>query len=68
MQHWSPDLHRRLRVRPGITGLWQVDRRDWSMEHYAQLDLYYVDNWSLLSDLAIVGRTIPTVLLGRGNR
>ena len=68
MEHWSPELHSRLRVPPGITGLWQVDRRDWSMEHYARLDLYYVDNWSLRTDLAIVGRTIPRVLLGRGNR
>jgi exopolysaccharide biosynthesis polyprenyl glycosylphosphotransferase len=64
---WPPELHARLRVPPGLTGLWQVDRRDWSIEHYADLDLYYVDNWSLRADLAIIGRTVPTVL-SRGNR
>ncbi|MCU1377643.1 MAG: putative undecaprenyl-phosphate glycosylphosphotransferase, partial [Acidimicrobiales bacterium] len=68
MAMWSPELHGRLRVRPGITGLWQVHRQDWSIEHYTRLDLYYVDNWSLRTDLAIMGRTIPAVLFGRSNR
>ena len=64
---WGPDLHGRLRVQPGITGMWQVSgRSDASFESYERLDLYYVDNWSLATDLAIVAKTIPTVLLRRG--
>jgi exopolysaccharide biosynthesis polyprenyl glycosylphosphotransferase len=64
---WGPDLHGRLRVQPGITGMWQVSgRSDASFESYERLDLYYVDNWSLATDLAIVAKTIPSVLLRRG--
>jgi exopolysaccharide biosynthesis polyprenyl glycosylphosphotransferase len=64
---WDKALHARLRVRPGITGMWQVHgRSDASFEAYSRLDLYYVDNWSLLTDLSILGKTVPTVLFGRG--
>jgi exopolysaccharide biosynthesis polyprenyl glycosylphosphotransferase len=64
---WTPELHNRLRVKPGITGMWQVmGRSDSSFESYARHDLFYVDNWSLWTDLAIVGKTIPTVLFGKG--
>ena len=63
---WDPSLHRRLRVRPGITGMWQVHGRGSAGTDYAQLDLYYVDNWSLLADLSIIVRTVPVVLLRRG--
>ncbi|MGH8905444.1 MAG: sugar transferase [Egibacteraceae bacterium] len=64
---WSPQLHQRLRVKPGLTGMWQVNgRSDVSFDQYARLDLYYVDNWSLWMDLAIVAKTIPTLLLRRG--
>jgi exopolysaccharide biosynthesis polyprenyl glycosylphosphotransferase len=64
---WSPELHQRLRVKPGITGMWQVSgRSNASFEDYVRLDLYYVDNWSLWTDLAIVVKTIPTVLFQRG--
>jgi exopolysaccharide biosynthesis polyprenyl glycosylphosphotransferase len=67
MSGWTPELHKRLQVKPGLTGMWQVNgRSDCSYEEYVRLDLYYVDNWSLWTDLAIVGRTIPTVLLRRG--
>ncbi|MDY7100752.1 MAG: sugar transferase [Actinomycetota bacterium] len=64
---WSADLRDRLRVQPGITGMWQVSgRSNTSFEEYSRLDLYYVDNWSLLTDLAILTKTVPSVLLQRG--
>jgi exopolysaccharide biosynthesis polyprenyl glycosylphosphotransferase len=64
---WPEDLHNRLRVKPGITGFWQVNGRSTaSFEDYVRLDLYYVDNWSLYVDLAIIAKTIPTMLFGRG--
>jgi exopolysaccharide biosynthesis polyprenyl glycosylphosphotransferase len=67
MHAWTPDLHERLRVRPGLTGMWQVSgRSNATFEEYVRLDLYYVDNWSLWADVAIVAKTIPTLLLQRG--
>jgi exopolysaccharide biosynthesis polyprenyl glycosylphosphotransferase len=52
----------RLRVRPGVTGLWQVEAREKpSFDSYRRLDLFYVENWSLTLDLAIIIDTIPTV-------
>jgi exopolysaccharide biosynthesis polyprenyl glycosylphosphotransferase len=58
---------RRLAVRPGITGLWQVSGRNMVVfEEWMQMDLLYVDRWSLLLDLRILLRTIPTVLSGKG--
>ncbi|HPU40268.1 MAG TPA: sugar transferase [Microthrixaceae bacterium] len=54
-------------MQPGITGMWQVSGRyTASLETYARLDLYYVDNWSLVTDLAILARTIGVVLRRRG--
>jgi len=58
---------RRLSMRPGITGLWQVsgrsnlDFRDWML-----MDLEYIDGWSLALDFKILAMTIPAVLVGRG--
>jgi exopolysaccharide biosynthesis polyprenyl glycosylphosphotransferase len=64
---WTPELHGRLRVKPGITGMWQVcGRTDTSFAQYCRLDLYYVDNWSLLVDLTILCKTVPAVLFRRG--
>ncbi|MGI8938184.1 MAG: sugar transferase [Iamia sp.] len=64
---WDPLLTQRLRVTPGITGMWQVNgRSESSFEDYTRLDLYYVDNWSLLIDMAILAKTVPVVLLRRG--
>ncbi len=64
---YSDDLRRRLRVRPGLTGLWQVSgRSDLSLEESTRLDLYYVDNWSLMHDVEIVWKTMRAVLEGRG--
>ncbi len=58
---------RRLHVRPGMTGLWQVSgRADLSWEHAIRLDLYYVDHWSMLQDLHILWRTLGVVVLGKG--
>lgn len=62
------DWHReRLRVKPGITGLWQISgRSELSFEEMVLLDVYYIENWSLSLDLKIILRTIPYVLSGRG--
>jgi exopolysaccharide biosynthesis polyprenyl glycosylphosphotransferase len=60
---------RRLSVKPGITCLWQVSgRNEIDFHEWMKLDLNYIDNWSLLSDLKILLRTIPVVLLGKGAR
>jgi lipopolysaccharide/colanic/teichoic acid biosynthesis glycosyltransferase len=67
MDHWAPDVRSRLRVRPGLTGMWQVSgRSDLSFKDYVRHDLYYVDNWTLWRDLAIVAKTIPVVLRKNG--
>ena len=64
---WGPDLFERLRVQPGITGMWQVNgRSDASFSEYQRWDLYYVDNWSIWRDLGILFKTIPVVLRGEG--
>ncbi len=64
---WDPLLTQRLRVKPGITGMWQVNgRSESSFEDYTRLDLYYVDNWSLTTDVAILLKTIPVVVGRRG--
>jgi len=61
------DVRRRLLVRPGITGLWQVSgRSDLSWDDAVRLDLYYVDNWSLVLDLHTMWRTVAVVFRGRG--
>jgi exopolysaccharide biosynthesis polyprenyl glycosylphosphotransferase len=67
VEHWDGPLRDRLRVLPGLTGLWQVSgRSDASFQQYRRLDLYYVDNWSLAHDLRICLRTFGVVLTGRG--
>lgn len=64
---YEQHVHRRLDVRPGITGLWQVSgRSDLSWEDTVRLDIYYVDNWSMMQDVAIVLRTWQAVLKGSG--
>jgi exopolysaccharide biosynthesis polyprenyl glycosylphosphotransferase len=65
--HYTTDTRRRLRVRPGITGLWQVSgRSDLSWPEAVRHDLYYVDNWSMLQDLNILAKTVGAVLRSRG--
>jgi exopolysaccharide biosynthesis polyprenyl glycosylphosphotransferase len=58
---------RKLEVKPGITGLWQISaRQDSSFESYIKFDLEYIENWSVWMDLRIMLRTIPVVLSGTG--
>lgn len=60
-------VRRRLLVRPGITGLWQVSgRSDLSWDDSVRLDLSYVENWSMLSDLAIAAKTVGAICRGSG--
>jgi lipopolysaccharide/colanic/teichoic acid biosynthesis glycosyltransferase len=60
-------LMRRFSVLPGITGLWQVSGRSHlSFDQWIQLDLAYIDRWSLWLDLLILMRTMPAVVSGRG--
>lgn len=60
-------LRRRLLVKPGLTGLWQVSgRNDLSIDQGTRLDLYYVENWSLLGDVAIMLRTTREVIAPSG--
>ena len=67
VEMYDEDMARRLHVRPGLTGLWQVSgRSDLSIEEAIRLDLYYVDNWSMIQDLAILWRTVGAVTRGRG--
>ncbi len=58
---------RRLSVRPGITCIWQVSGRSTvDFDQWMELDLQYIDNWSLMGDINIVLKTVPAVLFGRG--
>jgi exopolysaccharide biosynthesis polyprenyl glycosylphosphotransferase len=67
VESYHSDVRRRLRVRPGMTGLWQVSgRSDLPWAEAVRLDLYYVDNWSMMQDLSILGRTIGAVFGSRG--
>jgi exopolysaccharide biosynthesis polyprenyl glycosylphosphotransferase len=64
---WDEQVQERLRVPPGITGMWQVSgRSNTSFEDYKRLDLYYVDNWSLTHDVRICAKTVGVVLSRRG--
>ena len=64
---FSDDVYRRLMVKPGITGLWQINgRSDLSYEDAVRLDLRYVDNWTLALDLEILWKTFEAVANGRG--
>ena len=57
---------RRLSMKPGITGLWQVrGRRDPEFDHWVEADLEYIDRWSLWLDVQILLRTVPAALDGR---
>lgn len=65
---YDVDVRRRLLVKPGITGLWQVSgRSDLSWQQGVRLDLYYVENWSFTQDLAILVRTGRAVLTRQGS-
>ena len=64
---YGDDVRRRLLVKPGMTGLWQVSgRADLPWEEAVRLDLYYVENWSVSLDLVVLWKTVFAVLRGRG--
>jgi lipopolysaccharide/colanic/teichoic acid biosynthesis glycosyltransferase len=67
VEQYEHDVHRRLLVKPGITGLWQVSgRSDLSWDETVRTDLWYVENWSFGLDLMIVLRTLRAVLRRSG--
>jgi lipopolysaccharide/colanic/teichoic acid biosynthesis glycosyltransferase len=67
VETYGPDARRRLMVRPGMTGLWQVSgRSDLSWEETIRLDLRYVENWSIALDAMILWKTVSAVVKGRG--
>jgi lipopolysaccharide/colanic/teichoic acid biosynthesis glycosyltransferase len=64
---YRPGDHRRLDVKPGITGLWQIiARANPSFETCMTLDLEYIKNWSLMLDFELLVRTVPAVIAGEG--
>lgn len=63
VEMYEKHVHRRFLMKPGITGLWQVSgRSNLSWEDTVRLDLYYVENWSLIGDVVILWRTAKAVL------
>ncbi|MQA59920.1 MAG: exopolysaccharide biosynthesis polyprenyl glycosylphosphotransferase [Actinophytocola sp.] len=66
-EQYAPDVRRRLLVKPGMTGLWQVSgRSDLSWDESIRLDLRYVEDWSLALDAMILWKTFRAVLSGEG--
>jgi exopolysaccharide biosynthesis polyprenyl glycosylphosphotransferase len=64
---YGPDVRRRLLVKPGLTGLWQVSgRSDLPWDEAVRLDLRYVEDWSLALDALILWKTVRAVLGGNG--
>jgi lipopolysaccharide/colanic/teichoic acid biosynthesis glycosyltransferase len=67
VEDYADHVHRRLLVKPGMTGLWQVSgRSDLTWEESVRLDLYYVENWSVALDAQILWKTLFAVLGARG--
>lgn len=67
VERYGEDYRKRLSVRPGITCLWQISgRNDIDFEQWMQLDMEYIDSWSLGLDFKILFKTIPAVLQQRG--
>jgi exopolysaccharide biosynthesis polyprenyl glycosylphosphotransferase len=67
VETYSDTIRRRLLIKQGVTGLWQVSgRSDLSWEDSVRLDLDYVENWSMLRDLQIIFRTLRAVIASRG--
>lgn len=64
---YEHDVHRRLLVKPGMTGLWQINgRSDLTWEQSVRFDLYYVENWSVAQDIVILWRTFHAVVTKDG--
>ncbi len=67
LDHYLPWHHERLRVTPGLTGLWQVSgRSNVPFEEMVRLDIHYINSWTILEDVRIILKTIPVVLRGSG--
>jgi exopolysaccharide biosynthesis polyprenyl glycosylphosphotransferase len=67
VEGYDGDVRRRLLVKPGMTGLWQVSgRSDLSWDEAVRLDLSYVDNWSMIGDIVIIANTLRAVLQQKG--
>jgi exopolysaccharide biosynthesis polyprenyl glycosylphosphotransferase len=67
VEKYEPWQRRRLRMRPGLTCIWVLEgRSDVDFHRWIQLDLAYIDNWSLWLDCKIFLRTIPIVISGKG--
>jgi len=67
VETYGNDVRRRLLVKPGMTGLWQINgRSDLTWDESVRFDLYYVKNWSVMSDLMILWRTSRAVLRASG--
>ena len=67
VDRYNPEAFRRLALKPGMTGLWQVEgRSDVRWAEALQLDLFYVERWSLATDLVLLLRTVRAVLQARG--
>ena len=67
VQHYTHRFHLYGKLKPGLTGLWQVSgRNDTTYAERVDYDSYYVRNWSVWLDLVILARTVWVVLFGRG--
>ena len=67
VEQYDEHTSRRLLVKPGLTGLWQVSgRSDLVWDESVRLDLYYVENWTPALDAVILWKTIAAVIQGRG--
>lgn len=67
VENYDGHINRRLLVKPGVTGIWQVSgRSELSWEESVRLDLSYVDNWSMAGDLMIIAKTVRAVLARHG--
>ena len=67
VEAYDDDVQRRLLVKPGVTGLWQVSgRSDLSWDKSVRLDLSYVDNWSMVGDILIIAKTMRAVFQRKG--
>lgn len=67
VETYDGDIRRKLLVKPGVTGLWQISgRSNLTWDKAVRLDLSYVDNWSMLTDVGIILKTISVVVRGEG--
>jgi len=66
-ERYGPSLPKLLSVKPGLTGFWQVMGRQLTThEERVQMDMFYIDRWSIWFDLLIIAKTVRTVLFGDG--